>query len=189
LLEAGDVLHLYLVGGGLVAAAQEVDPRGTGFDRTHNLSRWTRFRTDAELRASVAGRLPGFDFRSFEVLKRGVSGRVGKIRLVGGDGETVDVAGLAVRWTLDLPDTLFTARRLVPQKGEAGWQFSGRGWGHGVGLCQVGSYGMARRGHDYRVILAHYYSGAVLQKVPYVAELIPATAATRAPIAAPVPPG
>ncbi len=168
-LEAGDVLHLFLVGGGLVAVAQEVDPRGTSFDRTHNLSRWTRFRSDEELRASVAGRLPGFDFRTFEVLMRGVSGRVGKLRLIARDGQTVDVEGLAVRWTLDVPDTLFTARRLAPAKGEAGWQFSGRGWGHGVGLCQVGSYGMARRGHGYRDILAHYYGGAVLQKVAYAA--------------------
>ncbi|MEO8196767.1 MAG: SpoIID/LytB domain-containing protein [Thermoanaerobaculia bacterium] len=169
-LEAGDVLHLYLVAGGLVAIAQEVDPRGASFDRTHNLSRWTRFRSDSELRASVAGRLPGFDFRTFEVLSRGVSGRVGKIRLFGRtqeSAETVDVSGLAVRWTLDLPDTLFTARRLAPAKGEAGWQFSGRGWGHGVGLCQVGSYGMARRGHGYRDILAHYYGGATLQKIAY----------------------
>lgn len=169
-LEAGDVLHLYLLDGALVAVAQEVDPRGAGFDRTHNLSRWTRFRSDSELAASVAARLPGFAFRSFEVLLRGVSGRVGKIRLFGGtreSAETVDVSGLAVRWTLDLPDTLFTARRLAPAKGEAGWQFSGRGWGHGVGLCQVGSYGMARRGHAYREILEHYYGGAMLQKIVY----------------------
>ena len=168
-LAAGDVLRLYLVEGGLVGVAQVVDPRGTSYDRTHNLSRWTRFRSDDELRASVADRLPGFDFRSFEVLLRGASGRVGKIRLFGADSETVDVEGLAVRWTLDLPDTLFTARRLAPAKGKAGWQFSGRGWGHGVGLCQVGAYGMARRGHDYRAILAHYYGGATLQTIPYSA--------------------
>ncbi len=168
-LAAGDVLHLYLVAGGLVGVAQEVDPRGASFDRTHDLSRWTRFRSDDELRASVASRLPGFDFRSFEILLRGVSGRVGKIRLLGSGAETVDVEGLAVRWTLDLPDTLFTARRLSPVQGKGGWQFSGRGWGHGVGLCQVGAFGMARRGHDYRAILAHYYGGATLQAIAYSA--------------------
>jgi stage II sporulation protein D len=174
LLEAGDGIHLYLVAGGLVAVAHEVDPRGTSFDRTHNLSRWTRFRSDKELRASVAGRLPGFEFRRFEVLLRGVSGRVGKIRLFGAGLETIDVEGLAVRWTLEVPDTLFTARRLAPASGEAGWQFSGRGWGHGVGMCQVGAYGMARRGHDSRAILSHYYGGATLQKVAYsAAALVP----------------
>ena len=43
---------------------------------------------------------------------------------------------------------------------------TGRGWGHGVGLCQVGAYGMAVRGHDYRDILAHYYSGTRLGGLP-----------------------
>lgn len=174
LLEAGDPLRLYLIAGGVAAVIQEVDPRGASFDRTHQLSRWTRFRSDAELAASVASRLPGFEYRSFEVLERGISGRVSRIRLLSRGAETVDVEGLAVRWTLDLPDTLFTARRLAPEKGPAGWQFSGRGWGHGVGLCQVGSYGMARRGHDYRSILAHYYGGARLERVIYLDDQGPA---------------
>ena len=135
----------------------------------------------------MAGRLPGFDFRSFEVLLRGVSGRVGKIRLLGDGSETIDVEGLAVRWTLDVPDTLFTARRLAPANGEAGWQFSGRGWGHGVGMCQVGAYGMARRGHDSRAILAHYYGGATLHKAVYadVASVPGARSVPSPPIAAP----
>ncbi len=112
---------------------------------------------------------------------RGVSGRVGKIRLFGAGSETIDVEGLAVRWTLDVPDTLFTARRLAPANGEAGWQFSGRGWGHGVGMCQVGAYGMARRGHDFRAILSHYYGGATLQKVAYsAAALVPGPRVRRA---------
>ncbi len=67
-----------------------------------------------------------------------------------------------MRWTLDLPDTLFTARRLQPPGDEEGWLFTGRGWGHGVGMCQVGAYGMALRGHDYADILTHYYSGVSL---------------------------
>ena len=165
-LIAGDELELHLVDGALVAVVQKVDPRGASFDRTHNLSRWTRYHTDEELRRSVAARLPDFDFRSFEVLKRGISGRVGSIRLRGADGGTLDVDGLAVRWTLDVPDTLFTARRLAPPGRAAGWQFSGRGWGHGVGLCQVGAFGMARRGHDAAEILAHYYQGATLTRLP-----------------------
>ena len=81
-------------------------------------------------------------------------------------GETIDVEGLAVRWTLDLPDTLFSAKRLELEGGRTGWQFTGRGWGHGVGMCQLGAVGMARRGHDYRSILEHYYRGAALVKFP-----------------------
>jgi stage II sporulation protein D len=42
--------------------------------------------------------------------------------------------------------------------------FSGKGWGHGIGLCQVGAYGMALRGASYREILSHYYSGAPIER-------------------------
>jgi len=44
--------------------------------------------------------------------------------------------------------------------------FTGRGWGHGLGMCQVGAYGMALRGLSYREILTHYYSGITLQRLP-----------------------
>jgi stage II sporulation protein D len=107
----------------------------------------------------VRTRYPGFDFVGFDVISRGVSGRVAKLRLRGRQGDTIDVDGLAVRWTLDVPDNLFTVKRLQPQGKPAGWLFTGRGWGHGVGLCQVGAYGMALRGHSYRDILLHYYTG------------------------------
>src|SRR5262249_33563946 len=126
---------------------------------------WSRFHTDAELAASVATRFPGLGFRSFDILERGPSGRVGKLRIVGEGGRTAEVEGLAVRWTLDLPDTLFTAKRLTPQRQPASSLFSGRGGGHGVRLCQVGAYGMALRGHSYRDILLHYYSGVELSRV------------------------
>ena len=163
-LLAGDHLTLYVAGEKLLAVVQRVDTDGVAFDRTSNRSTWTRFRSDAELAELAAGRYPGFGLESFELVSRGVSGRVGHMRLLGAAGETVDVRGLAVRWTLDLPDTLFTAKRLDPSGGEPGWLFSGRGWGHGVGLCQVGAYGMAVRGHDYRAILGHYYSGVRVVK-------------------------
>ncbi len=167
-LVAGDRLDLYRHGGTLLAVVQDVEREGVSFDRTSSYASWTRFRSDAELAKSVEVRLPGLGFRDFEVLSRGVSGRVGKIRIHGRSGETAEVEGLAVRWTLDIPDTLFTAKRLEPPRGEAGWLFNGKGWGHGVGMCQVGAYGMAQRGHSYREILTHYYTGVELGKVRLV---------------------
>ncbi|HSF42428.1 MAG TPA: hypothetical protein VLT87_21675, partial [Thermoanaerobaculia bacterium] len=97
-----------------------------------------------------------------EILERGESGRVGKIRIQGSNGQTVEVDGLAIRWTLDVPDTLFTAKRLAPEGRPAGWLFTGKGFGHGVGMCQIGAYGMAQRGHSYKEILTHYYTGVEL---------------------------
>ena len=160
----GDHLTLYSQGDRLLAVVQEVDHEGAAYDRSSKWSSWTRFRTDSQIARQVQIRLPGLGFRGFEVLSRGVSGRVGKIR-VDGDHESVEIAGLAVRWTLDVPDTLFTVKRLTPPKQEAGWLFTGRGWGHGVGMCQVGSYGMAQRGATYRDILHHYYTDVDLGRV------------------------
>jgi stage II sporulation protein D len=164
-LVPGDKLTLFWQQDHLLGMIQEVDLQGVAFDRSSPYSSWTRFHTDAELAASIATRFPGLGFRSFEILERGPSGRVGKIRIAGDDGRTAEVEGLAVRWTLDVPDTLFTAKRLAPARQAAGWLFSGRGWGHGVGLCQVGAYGMAQRGHSYRDILYHYYTGVELSRV------------------------
>jgi stage II sporulation protein D len=163
----GDRLHLYLRGDRLLAVVQEVEEEGVAFDRTAKYRSWRRFRSDAQLAAAVRQRYPEIDFRGFEVLGRGVSGRVGKVRLLGAGGRTAEVEGLAVRWTFDLPETLFTAQRLTPPDGTPGWLFRGKGWGHGVGLCQVGAFGMAQRRHGYREILGHYYPGTAIGRLQY----------------------
>ena len=161
-LVPGDRLTLFWQGERIVAATQEIDLDGVAFDRSSPYSSWTRFRTDAQIAGQVNTRFPGLGFTSFDVLERGQSGRVGKIRIYGDGDQRVDVEGLAVRWTLDVPDTLFTAKRLAPKNQAAGWLFTGKGFGHGVGMCQVGAYGMAQRGHTYREILTHYYTGVEL---------------------------
>lgn len=161
----GDRLTLFRQGDRLLAAAQEVDLDGVAFDRSSPYSNWTRFRTDSQLASQVGTRFPGVGFRDLEILERGESGRVGKIRIQGSNGQTVEVGGLAIRWTLDVPDTLFTAKRLAPEGRPAGWLFTGKGFGHGVGMCQIGAYGMAQRGHSYKEILTHYYTGVELGRV------------------------
>lgn len=161
----GDRLALFWQGERLLAAVQEVDLDGVAFDRSSPYSSWTRFRTDAQLARQVNQRFPGVGFHDLEILSRGGSGRVGKIRIHGDGDQIVEVDGLAIRWTLDVPDTLFTAKRLAPKNQEAGWLFTGRGFGHGVGMCQVGAYGMAQRGHSYQDILTHYYTGVELGRV------------------------
>jgi stage II sporulation protein D len=163
-LVPGDRLSLYWQGPQVLALIQEVDPDGVAYDRASNWAAWTRFRSDAGLAARVEEQYPGLGFAGFEVLDRGRSGRVGRLRLLGGNGGAAEVSGLAVRWLFDLPETLFTAKRLKPAEGRPGWLFSGKGWGHGVGLCQTGAYGMAGRGAGYRDILAHYYSGTTLAR-------------------------
>ena len=164
-LVAGDEVSAYLFEGVALAVIQEVDGLDLG-RRPGGSRQWSRRRTLQQIRPLVAAQYPGFLLDDFEVVERGVSGRVGELRLHGrsedGEKQVVDVEGLAIRWLLDVPDLLFTHSRL---QGGAGWLFKGRGWGHGVGLCQIGAYGMAVRGHRYRTILEHYYSGARLIRV------------------------
>ena len=154
----------------LLAVIHEVEPARAAFRLRSPYASWRRFKSDAELERRVATRYPGFDFRGLEVLSRGVSGRVGEMRLRGSDGQKVEVTGLAVRWTLDLPDTRFTARRTTARDGRRGWLFAGSGWGHGVGLCQVGAVNLAGRGAGYRQILEHFYTGVGLARVRRVPE-------------------
>jgi len=167
-LLAGDRLVLYLRADRLLAVVQEVEAEGVAFDRTGRYRSWRRFRSEAQLAAVVREHYPGFEFQDFEILERGPSGRVSKLRLRGRGGTTQEVVGLAVRWTLDLPETLFTAQRLQPEEGPAGWLFRGKGWGHGVGMCQLGAFGMAQRRHDYRAILEHYYPGTEIGQLGLV---------------------
>ncbi|MDX1631592.1 MAG: SpoIID/LytB domain-containing protein [Thermoanaerobaculia bacterium] len=161
----GDEVELVWRGDEPVAVVQRLVPEAGVPTRPSRRSSWRLVKSESELRTTVERRYPGFEVEDFEVLERGRSGRVGRLRLIGRDGRTEILEGLAVRWALDLPDTLFHARRLNPAEGVSGWLFTGRGWGHGVGLCQIGSVGMAQRGHDYRSILSHYYPGAILGRI------------------------
>ncbi len=164
-LAPGDRLRLYTWQGRPAGVVQEAEPDGSGQDRRARLRTWKRFRSDRRLSELVGERFPGFQLRGLEVVSRGKSGRVGAMRLLGADGTSELIEGLAVRWTLDLPDTRFEAERVKRPGHEPGWLFTGGGWGHGVGMCQIGAYAMAGRGLDYRDILEHYYTGVHLGKV------------------------
>jgi stage II sporulation protein D len=95
----------------------------------------------------------------------GKSGRVVELEIVGTDDIKL-VKGLAIRRWLGLRENLFFVdKQLAPDGTVAAWVFTGGGWGHGVGLCQVGAYGMASAGYSYREILEHYYLGTEIRKV------------------------
>lgn len=97
-------------------------------------------------------------------LRRGESNRVVELMIKGASGE-VRVQGLQIRRVLGLKDTLFVIDREYGPDGKVkSFIFTGRGWGHGVGLCQVGSYGMALSGANYREILKKYYHGVKITK-------------------------
>lgn len=167
-LNSGSDVTLYLHENDLLAIVQQVDGEVVAGTPGANIKTWRRSHTDSHLRGVVRSRYPEVDFAGFEILERGVSGRVGRIDLIGTNGKRMEVEGLAVRWTLDVPDTLFTARRVAPAGREPGWLFTGRGHGHGVGMCQLGAYGMGVHGKSYREILSHYYTDVELVRLQLV---------------------
>jgi len=78
----------------------------------------------------------------------------------------VEVRALRLRTLLGLRDSLFYFDEERNAKGELiGMSFFGSGWGHGVGMCQVGAFGMAADGATYDQILKKYYTGIDLKKM------------------------
>lgn len=109
-----------------------------------------------------------------EPLERGQSGRISKLKIVGSERTMVVGKELEIRRILSkshLKSSAFEVEylaedgsRVKPSENWASLVLKGSGWGHGVGLCQIGAAVMATEGYDYRQILNHYYPGAVLDK-------------------------
>lgn len=135
--------------------AVEVEPLARADER----SAWTWWIREVPL--DEIGRrlgLPGV--KGLAVARRGVSGRALRMRVEAAAGDTVTDA-YAFRRSLGLPDTLFS---VTVRRGPQGLlaRFLGRGWGHGVGMCQNGAYGLALGGAGYREILSTYYAGVTV---------------------------
>jgi stage II sporulation protein D len=124
--------------------------------------RWTERLPIAELTARVAAEYPEVGrVRGLVAKQRGGSGRIG-VLAIQGDKATVEVLGdLHIRRLLGgLKSTLFEIKR----EGDA-FVLRGAGFGHGVGMCQMGAIGMASAGKSDQQILAHYYRGSHLHRL------------------------
>lgn len=124
---------------------------------------WTVQYTTDELSELVRTRT-GIDFGTIvalEAVERGPSGRIKYLRITGTLREEVIGKELAIRKALSSSHLKSSAFEI--EKSPDGFVFRGRGWGHGVGLCQIGAAAMAAQGYDYRQILSHYYVGAEIK--------------------------
>lgn len=130
------------------------------------LYRWDR-RIDAIQLQSLVERRTGRKLgtvKQLEPLERGVSGRIRYLRVVAEHGEVVVGKELAIRRLLSeshLPSSAF--RATFDEDGAL--LVEGIGWGHGVGLCQLGAAALAARGWDAERLLMHYYpSASIVQR-------------------------
>lgn len=164
-LVLGDRVHYHQAEDGTIDYLKVIaNQRGVSDDRYSSAYRWEQRYTRAELEALIASRLSVGRLADIEPTKRGVSGRVVEVRVTGSRGQFY-MRGFRIRTALGIRENLFTVDRTLGPDGQVeSYIFSGKGWGHGVGLCQVGAYGMALRGKSYEEILRHYYSGAELTR-------------------------
>jgi stage II sporulation protein D len=140
--------------------------RGASSDRFSSVAQWQE-RISAEEMQRRLGRA-GVNVGPLESIAPTEftdSNRVIEIEVAGYDG-TARLRGPQLRSILGLKENLFVVDREYDARGRViGFIFTGRGWGHGVGMCQVGAYGLARDGYSYTQILQKYYTGVKVQKV------------------------
>jgi stage II sporulation protein D len=132
---------------------------GAAFDRTSSFSNWTRSYRAEELVKSINNRNPIQQLIDLRPITVDASQRVAEMEVTAEGGRTFTLRGLPVRWSLNVPDNLFVFEKTKDPDGVDRYTFYGKGWGHGVGMCQVGAYGMAFRGWTFDRILEYYYSG------------------------------
>ncbi len=143
----------------------EVDPAGVAVDRSSKVTFWRESLTPSELGQKVSRYLDIGDIQELQPLSYGISHRIFEMKLIGSRGSGT-LRGIRVRWALGLRDNWFTIERTFDRDGKVRqFIFTGRGWGHGVGMCQVGAIGFAKQGKDYKSILKHYYTGIQIQKL------------------------
>ncbi len=134
-------------------------------DRSSPFNRW-EFRTSLEaLEKRINQYYPLGELEDIIPQRRGKSQRVVEVLIKGKETQTV-VKGLRIRRVLGLRETLFVIDREYDGEGRiTHFTFYGRGFGHGVGLCQVGAFGMAQAGADYKKILKKYYRGIKIGQI------------------------
>lgn len=142
------------------------------FDQeTVDFFRWKVTYKQKELAELVAEK-SGTDFgeiRDLIPVERGRSGRLIKLKIIGTKKTRIIGKELEIRRTLS-PSHLYSSAFVVDKKDEKNgipqeFILTGAGWGHGVGLCQIGAAVMGAKGYSYEDILRHYFRGAELRKV------------------------
>ena len=130
---------------------------------TVDFYRWTQEYDRDEL-AELIKRRSGITLGrivSIEPLERGESGRIIRLKIIGEDRTLVVGKELEIRRILS-DSHLKSSAFEVSYTDEDKIRLDGRGWGHGVGLCQIGAAVMASKGYDYKQILKHYYPNATV---------------------------
>lgn len=132
---------------------------------TTDFYRWKVEYTQQELSELIYKR-SGIDFGIIQELipvQRGTSGRLIKLKIIGSKKTMTIGKELEIRRILS-PSHLYSSAFVI-EKHDNLFILTGAGWGHGVGLCQIGAAVMGEKGYSYDKILTHYYVGAAIDKL------------------------
>ena len=149
----------------------DLRPDGTPWCRESNYTEWTREFDESELRdlfqinaKEAKANVPSFSsIHAMNILDTLKSGRIHTLEITTNNGKFTAKAD-KIRWLFKrggtiLPSSFFRIHRNGDQ-----WILKGKGFGHGVGLCQMGARARAQAGQSYIQILTHYYPGITLEK-------------------------
>jgi stage II sporulation protein D len=141
-------------------------PNGAAADRFSSLTNWTEELSLGAIQARLGRSVRGIGaITDLRIATRGSSRRVIDLEVIGSQG-VGHIRGGRIRSALGLKEQLFVIDRVYNENDRVtGFIFIGRGWGHGVGMCQFGAYGLAKQGLTVEQILKTYYTGIELTKM------------------------
>ena len=138
---------------------------------TVNFYRWSVKYSQKELSQLILKR-SGTDYGDILDLvpiERGTSGRLVKLKIVGTKRTRIIGKELEIRRTLSeshlYSSAFFVEKEMGSEQAPLAFTLKGAGWGHGVGLCQIGAAVMGEKGYNYKEILLHYFIGATINKM------------------------
>ena len=164
-LVGGETVNYHTDGSGSVIYL-EIEPTETP-TVAENMSPFTNWTTSLSASA-VQSRLSRYvrgigTLYDVNIKRQGYSRRAAEIEIIGSNGVKT-LKGGKIRSALRLREQLFVINKRYSGNQVTGYTFTGRGWGHGVGMCQYGAYGLAKMGVKYDEIVKHYYSGVDVTK-------------------------
>ena len=147
--DAGAVIYLEITPSDEPTVAEKMSP----------FTNWRTTLSAATVRARLSRYVRGIGtLYDVSVSKKGYSRRAIELEIIGSNG-TKYLKGGSIRSALRLREQLFVIDKKYSGDRVSSYTFTGRGWGHGVGMCQYGAYGLAKMGVKAEDIIKHYYSG------------------------------
>lgn len=161
-IQVGDQL-MWLGDGPASIVIRRLDPDGAAWDRYNPTAHWRVAVPESDLTGMIRRRVPISQIEELRT-KANDQGRVLDLDVRDTAGRSHHFSGMRIRNLLGLKDNVFSFT-VLGKAPDRTFVFFGRGWGHGVGMCQTGAYGMALEGATYDQILKHYYTGIALTKI------------------------